>query len=340
MNLRVCSVLLLLLPCLVGVDLLRATNKNVAQGNAKLLDGQAKEALELYDKALAQDGLSDQEERAAAEFNRGAALSALNQHDEAAQAFLEATKSKEVSLRARAFYNLGNTFFRGEKFSEAVEAYKRSLVLDPKIADSKWNLELAQRRKREQDEKKEQNKDKNNQDKNNQDKNDQDKNDQDKNNQDKNNQDKNDQDKNDQGKNDQDKNDQDKNDQDKNDQDKNNQDKNDPQNSDKADSKPQNDPNEAPGEQDQPKPEEPGQDQSDKPESPSPASEQETKDQPAEPPAAQNQGAESPAGRNNGSAEMKEINAILDSLEQSPQEIEQQRARMRAVRRRAPVKDW
>jgi hypothetical protein len=39
-------------------------------------------------------------------------------------------------------------------------------------------------------------------------------------------------------------------------------------------------------------------------------------------------------------AEMKEINAILDSLEQSPRQIEQQRARVRAMQRRAPVKDW
>jgi hypothetical protein len=34
------------------------------------------------------------------------------------------------------------------------------------------------------------------------------------------------------------------------------------------------------------------------------------------------------------------MEAILDSLERSPKDLEQERARMRAVRRVPPVKDW
>ena len=35
-----------------------------------------------------------------------------------------------------------------------------------------------------------------------------------------------------------------------------------------------------------------------------------------------------------------EIGAVLDSLEKSPKDLEKQRARMRAVRRAPPVRDW
>lgn len=39
-------------------------------------------------------------------------------------------------------------------------------------------------------------------------------------------------------------------------------------------------------------------------------------------------------------ADSKDIDAVLDSLEKSPRSLEQERARLRAVRRAAPTKDW
>jgi len=38
--------------------------------------------------------------------------------------------------------------------------------------------------------------------------------------------------------------------------------------------------------------------------------------------------------------EMSEIDAVLDSLERSPKDLEKMRARLRAVRRAPPAKDW
>ncbi|HET6280054.1 MAG TPA: tetratricopeptide repeat protein [Polyangia bacterium] len=39
-------------------------------------------------------------------------------------------------------------------------------------------------------------------------------------------------------------------------------------------------------------------------------------------------------------ADEKEIEAVLDSLDRSPKDLERERARMRAVRRRPPTRDW
>jgi len=37
---------------------------------------------------------------------------------------------------------------------------------------------------------------------------------------------------------------------------------------------------------------------------------------------------------------MEQMNAVLDSLEKSPKDLERMRAQMRAVRRQPPTKDW
>src|SRR4029079_12787248 len=99
--------------------------------------------------------------------------------------------AKDGALKAQAFYNLGNAFLKKEKFKEAVEAYKRTLALDPRDQRAKWNLEIALRKQKDQEEKEKKDQDKKDQDKNKDDKKDQDKKDQDKNKDDKKDQDKN-----------------------------------------------------------------------------------------------------------------------------------------------------
>src|SRR6185295_15618781 len=98
-----------------------------------------------------------------AHFDRGTALYALSRFDEAGQEFLRATEAKDGALKATAFYNLGNAFFKKDKFKESVEAYRRALALDPRDTRAKWNLEIALKKQKDEEEKKkkdEQNKDK------------------------------------------------------------------------------------------------------------------------------------------------------------------------------------
>jgi Ca-activated chloride channel homolog len=236
-----------LLPLLLAWEPLRSRNGEIEQGNAQMKSGNAEEALKHYDKAVAALPAD-----AGAHFNRGAALYALSRFDEAGEEFLRATEAKDGALKASAFYNLGNAFFKKEKFKEAVEAYKRTLTLDPRDERAKWNLEIALRKQKDQEEKdKDKDKDK---DKNKDDKKD--------------------------DKKDQDKNKDDKKD-DKKDQDKNKDDKPQPQNDQKKD------------------------------------------DAGKQPP-----------------PDDKDVAAVLDSLERSPKDLEKERARLRAIRRRPPVRDW
>ncbi len=258
---RTGTVLLLvpLLPFLMAFEPLKSSNKDVEQGNQRMKAGKAEEALAFYDKAAAK--LPNDP---GVHFDRGTALYALSRFEEAGQEFLRATEAKDGALKATAFYNLGNAFFKKDKFKEAVEAYKRALTLDPHDARAKWNEEIALQKQKEEEKKKKDDKDKN-----------KDKDDKDKKNQDKD--DKKDQKENKDGK-DKDK----KNDQNKNDQDKQN---------------------------------------------PKDKQDQQHKDNPGEQP---------PPPR----ADEQEIGAVLDSLERDPKDLEKERARLRAVRRRPPAKDW
>ena len=139
-----------------------------------------------------------------------------------------------------AYYNQGNALAHMGKYQQAIEAYDKTLTVNPNNQDALHNRkiveDLLKKDKQQQNQDKQnqdkqnqdkQNQDKKNQDKKNQDKQDQDKQDQDKQNQDKQNQDKQNQDKQNQDKQNQDKQDQDKQDQDKQNQDKQNQDKQD-----------------------------------------------------------------------------------------------------------------
>jgi Ca-activated chloride channel family protein len=147
--------LLLLVPLLVGFDLLHSPNPAVEQGNARLKAGKADEALGHYDQAVKSLAVEP-----GVHFDRGAALFALSRFDEAVQEFLRATEAKVPALKAAAFYNLGNGLFKQDKFGDAVAAYRRSLGIDPSDMRAKWNLELALKKKRDQDDKDKQQKDK------------------------------------------------------------------------------------------------------------------------------------------------------------------------------------
>ena len=135
-------------PLLCGFGLFEKRDAEIEAGNAALQAGKADDALVHYDKAVKKLPAD-----AGTHFDRGAALYALSRFDEAGEEFLRATEAKDPALKASAFYNLGNAFFKKEKFKEAVSAYTRSLGLEPDDKQAKWNLEIALRKQKDKEEK-------------------------------------------------------------------------------------------------------------------------------------------------------------------------------------------
>ena len=98
-----------------------------------------------YSQAL--DGFLDlQVERpqdAAVMMNVGSSHYRLGDLESAARSFEGAGAAGDDRLRAQAWYDLGNVAYRQSRFEEAIDAYHRSLDLDPQDADAKFNLEVA-----------------------------------------------------------------------------------------------------------------------------------------------------------------------------------------------------
>jgi len=242
--------LLGLFPFLVGFEAVRSRSALIEEGNARMKAGKAEEALGAYEKALAELPTDP-----GAHFDRGTALSALSRFDEAAEEFLRATEARDVPLKEAAFYNLGNAFFKKDKFQEAADAYRRALALDPGDERAKWNLEIALKKKHEDDKQKKNDK---------------------------------------------------KDQKDQKDQ------KKDDKPDDKKDDKQQQDKDKKDDQKDQ------------------------AKDKPQE----QQSPKDKPQDQSERERAAQEIDSVLDSLEKSPKELEQQRARLRAVRRAPPIHDW
>ncbi|MCG8557082.1 MAG: tetratricopeptide repeat protein [Proteobacteria bacterium] len=142
---------------------LRSSNAHVEAGNEHMAEGDSKAALAAYDRAARE--LPD---RAGVHLNRGLALLASGELAKARQALLLGTEpggGKDV--RGAAYYNLGVAFYREAErkasendpeqaqrlFREAADALGRSLRIKPGQEHAAWNLELALRRIREQQEK-------------------------------------------------------------------------------------------------------------------------------------------------------------------------------------------
>jgi Ca-activated chloride channel family protein len=194
-----CSALLFL----PSADELYTKNKAAAKYYNK---GSYDEALKSYDNLILE---VPQEPKL--KMNKGSVQYKLGDFDKADESYNAATSTKDKNALADLYYNLGNTQYmqadqmaaKGDnkamdKYKAALENYIKSLDIKPSDKDSKWNVQLVQKKIKEmkqqqqQQNNKDNKQDKDNKDqkKNNQQQNKQDqKKDQDKNKQDQNKQD-------------------------------------------------------------------------------------------------------------------------------------------------------
>ncbi|MEP1487837.1 MAG: tetratricopeptide repeat protein [Algibacter sp.] len=86
-------------------------------------------------------------------YEKGNYEEALYRHQEAAKG---ATTKEE---RHKAFHNMGNVLMKNQNFKEAVEAYKSALRNNPTDEETRYNLALAKKKQKEQEDKQDENKD-------------------------------------------------------------------------------------------------------------------------------------------------------------------------------------
>ena len=137
--------------------------------------------------------LEKEKELVQGHFNLGNALSKEGKYDDAVREFaIAGEKATSPETKGHAWYNIGNSLMGEQKYQEAVDAYIKSLQLNPRDQEAKYNLSYAlEKLKQQQQQQKQQNKNqdkkdqKKNQDQKNQQNKDQQKQDQQKQNQNK-----------------------------------------------------------------------------------------------------------------------------------------------------------
>lgn len=119
-------------------------------------------AAESFDRA-AQAAQHDKLDASVAKYNAANARFKMGQFEAAATNFAEATRSPDLALQSRAYYNRGNSLVAGSKsleqqggldtaldsVDEAIEMYENAMTLAPRDEDAKVNYELALKKKQE-----------------------------------------------------------------------------------------------------------------------------------------------------------------------------------------------
>lgn len=129
-----------------GLTLRDRFHSLITKGNRLYAKGENQKALENYLIAKSVDSTS-----VIPGFNAGDALYKMGRFDESLREFSSAVVGRSDSTTAMAYYNIGNAFFKLRDLRSAVEAYKRALLIKPDDEDAKYNLELALRLLKEQE---------------------------------------------------------------------------------------------------------------------------------------------------------------------------------------------
>ncbi|WP_316833426.1 tetratricopeptide repeat protein [Pedobacter nutrimenti] len=183
--------------------------REIHKGNQLYNEQKYAEAEASYQKSLEKSKQS-----VAGNFNLGDAFYKQKKFDKAAEQFNAlVSSSKDAGVKAQAYHNLGNTLMENKKYEESIEAYKKSLMNNPKDDQTRYNLAYAMEKLKQQQQQNKNNKNKDNKDQKNKDQKDKNKDQKDKDDKNKDNKDQKDKDKKDQDKKDQDKKNQDQKDQ-------------------------------------------------------------------------------------------------------------------------------
>jgi tetratricopeptide (TPR) repeat protein len=133
----------------------QTVRSHVSKGNRAFEKGNHIDAEVEYKKALEKDPKSKE-----AQFDLGNSYYKQQRYDEALREYGNSSVAmKSPEERAETYYNIGNSLYRANKFQEAIKAYKKSLTINPNDDDTRYNLQMARAKLKQQEQQKQQQKD-------------------------------------------------------------------------------------------------------------------------------------------------------------------------------------
>ncbi len=126
----------------------------IEKGNENYKKKEFLKASEEYNKAIQKDNTN-----AVAQFNSGNAKQQLKKYEEAGKDYKAAASgTNDPLLKSQAFYNLGLSFIKQKKLNEAIDAFKKSLRLNPEDNEARQNLQKALKEQKQQQQQNQQDK--------------------------------------------------------------------------------------------------------------------------------------------------------------------------------------
>jgi len=100
---------------------------------------------ELYQEALSCYSKAQQKREKEIEplFNSGSTLYMMEDYVGAIDAFTKVLQEKNTDLKHKAYYNLGNSYYKLGEYDKAASNYIKALELNPHDFNTKHNLEMA-----------------------------------------------------------------------------------------------------------------------------------------------------------------------------------------------------
>lgn len=121
-------------------------NRFIRQGNKLFEEGKFTEAEKDYRKAL-----EINKESLKGQFNLGTAVYKSKNFEESAGIYSAlGDRNLGKTDKAEIFHNLGNSLLESQQYQKSIDAYKQALLNNPADKDSKYNLEYARMKLRQQ----------------------------------------------------------------------------------------------------------------------------------------------------------------------------------------------
>lgn len=134
----------------------KAERSDIRKGNRQYEHKKYTEAEIQYRKALEVNPHSKE-----GAYNLGNALFKQNKANEALEQYQHALSVQNDPIKkSQIFHNAGNVFMANKDYEKAVDAYKNSLIINPKDNETRYNLAMAQALLKKQQQQQKQNKDK------------------------------------------------------------------------------------------------------------------------------------------------------------------------------------
>lgn len=124
------------------------------QVNERIAQDKFKKASQLYQKAEInfRKAMAVTKNHINAQYNLANTLYRQEKYSEAAEIYKAISENLKADkkMRSKAYHNYGNSLLKQEKYKESIEAYKKSLKINPKDKETKYNLEYAKKKMQQQ----------------------------------------------------------------------------------------------------------------------------------------------------------------------------------------------